>query len=143
MSDHEGVPSWEELCRAAQQKNVNLLADNASMNERLEMAQRWEAHAKEQLDRLRHLNTTLEGEAQGLAACLDAVREALALPEGEPAPYGDLAGHVEALRADRDAARAVVAKAHALVYDDGPNRTGVYVQLCNLLDDAMPAPPTP
>lgn len=49
---------------------------------------------------------TLEGEAQGLAACLDAVREALALPEGEPAPYGELAGHVEALRKERDALRA-------------------------------------
>lgn len=94
MPDHEGVPTWEELCRSAQAQNALLLADNASMNERLEMAQRWEAHAKEQLDRLRHLNTTLEGESQGLAACLDAVREALALPEGEPAPYGELAGHV-------------------------------------------------
>lgn len=83
---------------------------------------------------------TLEGELSGLMACLDAVREALALPKGEPAPYGELAGHVEALRKDRDAARAVIAKAHALVYDDGPNRIGVYVQLCNLLDDAMPAP---
>lgn len=91
-------------------------------------------------DNARAKITTLEGEAQGLMACLDAVREALALPEGEPAPYGELAGHVEALRKDRDAARAVIAKAHALVYDDGPNRNGVYVQLCNLLDDAMPAP---
>ena len=113
MPDHEGVPTWEELCRSAQAQNALLLADNASMNERLEMAQRWEAHAKEQLDRLRHLNTTLEGESQGLAACLDAVREALALPEGEPAPYGELAGHVEALRKDRDAARAFIAKACA------------------------------
>ena len=83
---------------------------------------------------------TLEGELSGLMACLDAVREVLALPEGESASYGELAGHVEALRKERDAARAVIAKAHALVYDDGPNRIGVYVQLCNLLDDAMPAP---